>query len=177
MTTLTKKEFRNISIFSLLILSLILLVLLTSCSSRKVQIEKVKETTEISQVNKDKTETISNEVVKESTDTNNDVITETTEIVPIDLSKESFFITPEGKKIQLINATYKRIRTIDKSKVIQSKQKENKAIKRVQNDNLIRINKDVLHKSKETKRVIYWWFLLPLIIPIYYIYKKLNPSA
>lgn len=150
---------------------LILLMLLTSCSSRKVQIDKAKETTEISQVNKDKTEVISNEVVKESTDTNNDVITETTEIIPIDPSKESFFITPEGKKVQLINAMYKRITTTDKSKVIQNKQKENKAIRRAQNDNLIRINKGVLHKSKETERMTYWWFLL-LLIPIYFGYRK-----
>ena len=75
----------------------ILIATLFSCSTRKVQLEKVKETTEIGQVNKDKTEVITNEVVKESTDTNNDVVTETTEIVPIDTTKESFFITPEGK--------------------------------------------------------------------------------
>jgi hypothetical protein len=155
----------------------ILIATLFSCSTRKVQLEKVKETTEIGQVNKDKTEVITNEVVKESTDTNNDVVTETTEIVPIDTTKESFFITPEGKKVQLNNAMYKRITTIDKSKSMRTIKKENKAVKRTQNDNLLRINKDVLHKTKETERITYWWFLLLLLIPIYFIYKNLNPST
>ena len=155
----------------------ILIATLFSCSTRKVQLEKVIEKTEIGQVNKDKTEVITNEVVKESTDTNNDVVTETTEIVPIDTTKESFFITPEGKKVQLNNAMYKRITTIDKSKSMRTIKKENKAVKRTQNDNLLRINKDVLHKTKETERITYWWFLLLLLIPIYFIYKNLNPST
>ena len=72
---------------------------------------------------------------------------------------------------------YKRITTIDKSKSMRTIKKENKAVKRTQNDNLLRINKDVLHKTKETERITYWWFLLLLLIPIYFIYKNLNPST
>ena len=150
----------------------ILIATFFSCSSRKVQLEKTIDKTEITQEATEKIQVITNETEKSTIDTNNDVITETTEIVPIDPEKESFFITPEGKKVQLINASYKTTRIKDKSKVIQTKEKENKAVKRTQNDNLLRINKDVLQKSKETERITYWWFLLILIIPIYFIYKN-----
>lgn len=170
MTTSNKTPFRYKLLIGFAIW--ILIAMFFSCSTRKVQIDKVKEITEISQVNKDKTETISNEIIKESADTNNDVITETTEIIPIDPTKESFFITPEGKKVQLNNAKYKRIRTTDKSKSMRTIKKENKAVKRAQNDNLVSINKEVLHSNKETERITYWWFLLLLIIPIYFGYKK-----
>jgi len=140
---------------------LLLLLLLTSCGTRKTQTEKVKEEVKIetSETTTDKSIIESNVKVIDCTDTQEQIIE------PIDNNKE---IVIDGKIYKNI-----RFKTIKKKNNISTTQKEviqNNLVKKANTKAETKIDK----KVKETERKSsYWWLLwFLLIIPIYYFYRK-----
>jgi len=164
---------------------LLLLLFMTSCGSRKTNVEKVKEEVKIetSEVvtEKETTETKTDVNIKVDTetkvDTEKNVVTETKTIKPIDATKKSNY-----KGIEFENAEINETKTTDLSKekfvsiskyqLLQKQLKEAlKIAEKVNKQNIELINE---RKNKQTEKTYsYWnllWFLL--IIPIYYFYRK-----
>jgi xanthine dehydrogenase iron-sulfur cluster and FAD-binding subunit A len=146
----------------LIILSLILSIFTTSCSTRKVAKSETKETTEVKAI--DTTKTVTNtQKFERSVDTS--TVSEI-EIVPIDITKPMVI---NGKTYT--NAILKRkVTKLNKvveidTKVDQIQQKGvNKAIK---------TERTIKEKQTERKSGFNWWWLLFLLIPIAYLkYKK-----
>jgi len=140
---------------------LFLLLILTSCGSRKTNTEKVKEEVKIetSETITDKSIIETNVKVIDCTDTSEQIIE------PIDNTKE---IVIDGKKYKNV-----RFKTLKKKNNIVLEQKEviaNNVVKKANTKSETKIDK----KVKETERKSsYWWLLwFLLIIPIYYFYRK-----
>lgn len=164
---------------------LLLLLILTSCASRKTNAEKVKEEVkiEMSEVvtEKETTETKTDVNIKVDTktkvDTEKNVVTETKTIKPIDATKKSNY-----KGIEFENAEINETKTTDlsKEKFVSLKDYEllmkdtEKAIKIAERLNKENIQLKTEIKNKETEKTYSWWNLLwfLLIIPIYYFYRK-----
>jgi hypothetical protein len=149
-----------------IILSLILSIFATSCSTRKVNKTEVKETTEVKAI--DTTKTVTNtQKFERSVDTS--TVSEL-EIVPIDITKPMIV---NGKSYT--NAILKRkVTKVNKvveltEKVAQIKQNGvNKAIK---------TERAIKEKQTERESGFSWWWLL-LLIPIYVIYREFkNPLS
>ena len=150
----------------LIILSLILSIFSTSCSTRKVSKSEVKETTEVKEI--DTTKTVTNtQKFERSVDTS--TVSEI-EIVPIDITKpmvvdgKTYLTAILKRKVTKLN----KVVEID-TKVAQIQQKGvNKAIKT-----------ETTIKEKQTEREsgFSWWWLL-MLIPIYVIYREFkNPLS
>ena len=129
---------------------ILILLLLVSCGSRKVQIEKQNEKT--------KTETKTEIKIVDRTKLIDTTVIDELEIVPIDTLKP---IVINGKSY--FNAKIKHVKTkkhISIDKDIKSE------VKQVKSE-----SKKVVRKHKEVEKTFsYWWLLL--LIPIYYVYKK-----
>ena len=137
---------------------ILILLLLTSCASRKVNTEKVKEVQkiEVSEITTDKTEIETNVKVIDCTDTSEQIIE------PIDNTKE---IVINGKVYKNV-----RFKTLKKKNNITTDTKENIKTDVVKKAN-VKVQTKIDKKVKETERKnSYWWILL--IIPIYYLYRK-----
>jgi len=140
---------------------LLLLLILTSCGSRKTNTEKVKEVQKIetSETTTDKSIIETNVKVIDCTDTSEQIIE------PIDNTKE---IVINGK-------TYKNVRfkTLKKKNNIVVEQKEviaNNVVKKANTKAETKIDKKVKQTERKSS---YWWLLwFLLIIPIYYLYRK-----
>jgi len=149
----------------LIILSLILSVFATSCSTRKVSRTetKEKETVEVKSVDSSKIVTV--------TDTNTKIVdnTETNEIevTPIDNTKP---MVVNGKSYS--NGILK-IKATKVNKVVDLSQKvsqiEQKAVK---NESKLVREKTVKDKDIKRTSTSWWWLLLLLIIPAYIFYRK-----
>jgi len=140
---------------------LFLLLILTSCGSRKTNTEKVKEEVKIetSETTTDKSIIETNVKVIDCTDTSEQIIE------PIDNTKE---IVINGKIYKNV-----RFKTLKKKNNIVVEQKEviqNNVVKKAN----VKVETKIDKKVKETERKSsYWWLLwFLLIIPIYYFYKK-----
>jgi len=140
---------------------LLLILLLTSCGTRKTSTDKVKEFQKIetSEITTDKSTTETNVKVIDCTDTSEQIIE------PIDNTKE---IVIDGKVYKNV-----RFKTLKKKNNISTTQKEviqNNVVKKANTKAETKIDK----KVKETERKSsYWWLLwFLLIIPIYYLYRK-----
>jgi xanthine dehydrogenase iron-sulfur cluster and FAD-binding subunit A len=144
----------------LIILSLILSIFSTSCSTRKVNRTEVKETTEVKTI--DTTKTVTNtQKFERSVDTS--TVNEF-EIVPIDITKP---MVVNGKTYT--NAILKRkVTKLNKVVEIDTKVAEIES-KGVSNEVKQVIQTEV--KQTERKNFLNWWWLL-LLIPIYFIYRK-----
>jgi len=140
---------------------LFLLLILTSCGSRKTNTDKVKEVQKIetSETITDKSIIETNVKVIDCTDTQEQIIE------PIDNTKE---IVIDGK-------TYRNVRfkTLKKKNNISTTQKEviqNNVIKKANTKAETKIDKKVKQTERKSS---YWWLLwFLLIIPIYYLYRK-----
>jgi len=140
---------------------LFLLLILTSCGSRKTNTEKVKEEVKIetSETTTDKSIIETNVKVIDCTDTSEQIIE------PIDNTKE---IVINGKVYKNI-----RFKTLKKKNNISTTQKEviqNNVVKKANTKAESKIDK----KVKQTEKTYSWWNLLwlLLLIPIYYFYRK-----
>lgn len=120
---------------------LFILLLLTSCGSRKVIIEKTQETKKIETKIVDNTRTIDTSDIDEL------------EILPIDTLKP---VIINGKSY--FNAKIKHVKKKNYISVVADRITTTKA------------KETVIIKNKETV-INYWWFLLILIIPAYFLYK------
>jgi hypothetical protein len=136
---------------------------LFGCASRKVQKTEVKETTEVKAV--DTTKTVTNtQKFERSIDTS--TINEI-EIVPIDSAKP---ITYNGKVI--LNGIL-RFKTTKVNKVVEIDTK----VAQIESKGVSVGSKQVIEtevKETERKNLPIWWLWILLIIPIYFIYKKLR---
>ena len=146
----------------LIILSLILSIFTTSCSTRKVNRTEVKETTEVKTI--DTTKTVTNtQKFERSVDTS--TVSEI-EIVPIDITKPMVI---NGKTYT--NAILKR-KVTKLNKVVEIDTKVDQIQQRGVNK-AIKIDKTIKEKQTERKSGFNWWWLLFLLIPIAYLkYKK-----
>jgi hypothetical protein len=146
----------------LIILSLILSIFATSCSTRKVAKSEVKETTEVKAI--DTTKTVTNtQKFERSVDTS--TVSEI-EIVPIDITKPMVI---NGKTYT--NAILKR-KVTKLNKVVEIDTKVAQIQQKGVNNSTV-IDKTIKEKETERKSGFNWWWLLFLLIPIAYLkYKK-----
>ena len=120
---------------------LLILLLLVSCGSRKVIIEKTQESKKIETKIVDNTRTIDTSDIDEL------------EIIPIDTLKP---VIINGKSY--FNAKIKHLKKKNYISIVADKITTTKA------------KETVTIKNKETV-INYWWFLLILLIPAYFLYK------
>jgi PBP1b-binding outer membrane lipoprotein LpoB len=142
---------------------LILALTLVSCSTRKVSKTEVKETTEVKAI--DTTKTVTNtQKFERSVDTS--TVSEF-EIVPIDITKPMVI---NGKTY--INAILKRkVTKLNKVVEIDTKVAQIES-KGVSNEVKQVIEKEV--KETERKSTQLWWLWFLLLIPLYFLYKRLK---
>jgi hypothetical protein len=146
----------------LIILSLILSIFTTSCSTRKVAKSETKETTEVKSI--DTTKKVTNtQKFERSVDTS--TVSEI-EIVPIDITKPMII---NGKTYT--NAILKR-KVTKLNKVVEIDTKVAQIQQKGVNNSIV-IDKTIKEKQTERKSGVSWWWLLFLLIPIAYLkYKK-----
>ena len=144
-----------------LILSVILVLFLTSCSTRKVNKSEAKEKTEVTVVDSTKTET--------KTETNNVLIdtTSTTEIevTPIDNTKP---IIINGKSYTNVKFKTRKVKSgVSITNEKKASQIEQKAVK----TNIVATKVDT-KKETERKPDYSWWWLVLIIGILIIIYRK-----
>ena len=129
---------------------ILILLLLVSCGSRKVTIDKQNEKT--------KTEIKTEIKIVDRTKLIDTTVIYELEIIPIDTLKP---IVINGKSY--LNAKIKHVKTKKHISIDKEIKSETKQVKSE--------NKKVSKKHKEVEKTFsYWWLLL--LIPIYYLYKK-----
>jgi hypothetical protein len=149
----------------MLLLIFTTLLSLTSCSTRKVDLMKSKE---VSEIKKDSLVVQEKASVKEiEIKYNIDKWIETIE--PIDTSKEIVIVDFFGKKTTLKNARIKREKLSDKTEIkAKISIKENNKVQKKSAE-----NKVAIQKTKQTEKTYSWtnifWLLIP--IGIYFGYK------
>lgn len=149
--------------------SILIIFLLVSCGSRKVDVQKtdtVVKTDSISVVKKEEVVVTQNNVFV-NTDTDE------MEITPIDSTKP--FMVGE-KKYYNAKIRYKKTKVIlvDTTKVLESK-KESQIVRTIKDKKEKVFKKNI---DKKESHSIYWWWLLIilLVIFIFYVYRKLNKT-
>jgi len=144
---------RNWILFWVYVLVSTLLVLITSCSSRKVVIDEVKKDS-LSQI---VTKIATNEVVDLKID--NDIITDELTITPLDTCKD---IVIDGKIYKNVVLSYKKIkdRTIHTEKKITSKIEDKQQSTKT-------IEKNKVKKVERKSFNILWIVIISLIIVIW----------
>jgi hypothetical protein len=142
---------------------LILAITLVSCSTRKVNKTEVKETTEVKEI--DTTKTVTNtQKFERSVDTS--TVSEF-EIVPIDITKP---MVVNGKTYT--NAILKR-KVTKVNKVVELNEKTSQIeSKGVSNEAKGSFNYN--GKEAERKSTQLWWLWILLLIPLYFLYKRLK---
>lgn len=143
------------------ILITMMLLLLTSCGSRKVNKTEIKETekTEVKEVTQTKTDVTDNTKIID-TSTSDEI-----EIVPIDNSKP---IVVNGKSFFNVKIKRKKSKNnITTQKNIIVAKNEQKEVKTAS------VKQKVIEVKQIERKNNYWWILLfLLLIPIYFGYKK-----
>jgi hypothetical protein len=142
----------------ILLLMFMTFLSITSCSTRKVDLNKSKE---VSEIKKDSFAIQKKATVTEiDTKKNIDKWIETIE--PIDTSKEIIIIDSFGKKTTLKNARIKREKISDKTEI---KEKisitENNKVQKKSTE-----NKVTIQKTKQTEKTYSWTNIFWLFIPI-----------
>ena len=140
-------------------------LLLIGCGSRKVEVNKSEVKTNIVE----STKIVDTSKIETSTKIIDCTDTEEIVIEPIDNTKPIFI---DGKKYENV-----RFKTLKKKNNI-STHEVKKEQKGVIIDAKKEVNRQVFVKHKEVEKTFsYWWLLwFLLLIPIYYIYKKINVS-
>jgi len=146
---------------------IICFLILTSCASRKVNIDKVDSVVKTDSVSVTKQETVTTQDNHISIVTNTDEL----EITPIDTTKA---IEVDGKKYKNVKLRYKKTKKVlvDTTKI--------KVAEKVLNE--VKVKKDVSVKTfkkdidkKANYSIFLWWLLIILlIILVIYTYKKIN---
>ena len=139
---------------------------LTSCSTRKVDLNISKVNTEI----KKDSSSVKNKVTIKETENKKDIDNWIETIVPVDTSKAIVITDSFGKKTSFKNAKIKREKIIDKSEIkekisiIESHDVQKKSTE----------NKTDFKKEKQVEKTYSWinvfWLLIP--VALYFGYKK-----
>lgn len=150
---------------------LLVLLLLVSCGTRKVN----KSDTE----NKTKTEVTISDTTKIVTNTayNIDKVVNDFEIEPIDTTKAIVIIDNTGKKTSYINAKIRHRRETSRNKtlkteIVQSSRKEN-----IKQTAQTKTSVKQIERKASIITELWWLWLLIFVILIYYLNKKLNLFA
>lgn len=139
---------------------------LTSCSTRKVDLNISKVNTEV----KNNSSSVENKVTIKETENKKDIDNWIETIVPVDTSKAIVITDSFGKKTYFKNAKIKREKIIDKSEIkekisiIESHDVQKKSTE----------NKTDFKKEKQVEKTYSWTNILWLLIPValYFGYKK-----
>lgn len=139
---------------------------LTSCSTRKVDLNISKVNTEV----KNDSSSVENKVTIKETENKKDIDNWIETIVPVDTSKAIVITDSFGKKTYFKNAKIKREKIIDKSEIkekisiIESHDVQKKSTE----------NKTDFKKEKQVEKTYSWTNILWLLIPValYFGYKK-----
>lgn len=185
---------QKLSIFPAMFIALgIAFLLMTcSCSARKVD----KQTTQINENTKIETSKYLKEDVKKESETNiketktttideaKNIVTEVTEIIPIDATKKATATDVNGRIIDITNAKYRNEKTTDLSnkKFVEAKdylevKKDLETALKIAEERgkaIIELQKQIDIKNSEKKGFnlfSLWWLLLLLLIPIW-AYRK-----
>ena len=146
----------------LIILSLILSILGTSCASRKTDRKEEKQKIDFTEQSTEETKTDSQTTTKVIDTSTIDEI----EIVPIDSTKP---IEYNGHKV--INGTLKLSKR--KNNITTNKVQKVAEIQRKQAKRELKVKSSNKEKQTERKSGFNWWLLLFLLIPLAYLkYKK-----
>jgi hypothetical protein len=157
MTTTPNKNDNSIIIF---ILAIVIVVCLTSCSSRKVNKTEVKETE------------VKTEVIDENTKTD---VTENTKIIDSSTSNEIEYIPIDNTlPFTVKGQTYKNVKikhSKKKNNISIVKDKKVSQIKEKSANLQYKKAKVIEVKTTERKSFNFWWLLL-LLIPAYFLLRK-----
>jgi hypothetical protein len=149
--------------FTIAILVVAFLLIATSCASRKVQKSEVKETTEVKAI--DTTKTVTNtQKFERSVDTS--TVNEF-EIIPIDITKPMVI---NGKTYT--NAILKR-KVTKLNKVVELNEKTSQIESKGVSNEVKRVIETEV-KETERKSTQLWWLWILLLIPLYFLYKRLK---
>lgn len=148
------------------ILYIVLFALITSCASRKVNVNKVDSVVKV-----DSTAVIKQDVVA-TKDNHISIVTNTDEleITPIDTTKS---IEVDGKIYKNVKLRYKKTKKVlvDTTKIkVAKKASIEVKVKKVATAKTFKKDTD----KKVNYSVFFWWLLI--VLSIYYIYKKLNKT-
>lgn len=148
------------------IITLIIILMISSCASRKVNLEKSKTVTDA------KTETLAIEKTDTKTEieSKSDVDSWIETIEPIDSSKSIVITNVHGELIRFKNAKIVRQGFKAKTEI-----KKNINVNQLKKSKTIAVIKKVeIKKSKQIEKTYCWWNLLWLLLPIgvYYLYRK-----
>jgi hypothetical protein len=159
--TANNHENENNLILVAIILALFFAIVLTSCSSRKVQKSETKE-------QEQKTEKITLET--ETRVTNNTKIIDTSTSDEIEICPVSDSLPMVVNGITYKNAKIKRSKKKNNISIAKDVKIQHKA----QKSGLVMVKKNKIIEVKQTERKeSYWWLLwFLLLIPVYFAYKK-----
>ncbi|WP_396177439.1 hypothetical protein [Flavobacterium sp.] len=161
---------------------LLIILWMTSCSTRKVESSTVKkeneaERLEVERKDLEVKENSNVKVTKDVTETE-DTTTEKKTYSPVDPTKPSSFTDDNGSKKELNNASYTEEKTTSKKNkkgttkadLSQSKTTKDKGLK----SNGTRAKSKEAVKGKNASRTYFsWWWLLLLLIPIgIYVFRR-----
>ena len=142
-------------------------LILTSCASRKVNVDKVDTVVKTDSTSVTKQETVATQDNNVSVTTNTDEL----EIIPIDTAK---VIEVDGKKYKNVKLRYKKTKKVlvDNTKI---KVSENVLIKaNVKKAAAVKVFKKEIDK-KANYTIYFWWLLILLLIALgLYTYKRIN---
>ncbi len=161
MTINNNNENENNLILVAIILALFFAIVLTSCSSRKVQKYETKE-------QEQKTEKITLETETRVTDNTKIVDSSTTDEIEISPISDTLPMVVNG--ITYKNAKIKRSKKKNNISVV----KDVKVQHNAQKEGVVMVKSNRIIEVKQIERKnSYWWLLwFLLLIPIYFVYKK-----
>lgn len=140
-----------------------LLLIFTSCGSRKVNVDKVDVVLKTDSISVVKQEVVATK------DNHISIVTDTdeVEIVPIDTTK---YIEVDGKKYHNVKIRYKKTKKVlvDTTKIKVSKN-DSQVVKTIKNKKEKTFKKDV---DKKESHSVYWWWLLIVALVILFFYAK-----
>lgn len=150
---------------------ILILLLLVSCGTRKVNKSNTETTTKTEVTISDTTKIVTN------TAYNIETIKDNFEIEPIDTCKAIVIIDNNGKKTSYLNAKIRHRREISQNKTLKSEIVQSSHKKNIKTTTQTKTS-DKQIERKSSVIIDFWWlWLLILIILLYYLNKKINLFA
>lgn len=155
----------------------VFVLIMTSCGSKKKNTEETRtsQNTEVATSSAIKTEASSNVQtnVVQSTNEATDEVTTTTTSTPIDNTKPSIIVTPDGKVLTLNNAAYTTIKTTKKkqaeSTVVDLSKSDHKEISEAKAETKSKVEETSTVKKVDKEREatpMPWWIWLLIAVAV-----------